>query len=89
MKILTQTERDQKINEIVSKLKAGETVKLIDASFSAFGVCIGDFREMGWSIRNTWRTGMNWTWVGPGKVDLDGQILKFAGQSEEVDMRWT
>jgi hypothetical protein len=89
MKILTQAERTVLLYEAIMKLNAGEIVKLIDASGCAFGLCIGDFREAGMSKKNVWRDGMNWTWKGPGTIDLDGEILSPGQESREIDMDWT
>ena len=32
---------------------------------------------------------MNWTWKGPGTIDLDGEILSPGQESREIDMDWT
>jgi hypothetical protein len=90
MKHLTKEERQTLIEAAIAKLNAGEIVDLVDASGYACGLCIGDFRDSGMSKKNTWRTGMNWTWNGPGSIRLSGrEILQPGQESEEIDMDWT
>jgi len=89
MKFLTKDERAVLLQDAIAKLNSGEIVKLIDASGCAYGLCIGDFRDVGMSTKNVWRTGMNWTWKGPGMIDLGGEILSPGQESVEIDMDWT
>jgi hypothetical protein len=89
MKIFTPSERKVLLDEAIEKLKVGEIVKLIDASGCAYGLCIGDFRSVGMSVKNTWRDGMNWTWKGPGTINLGGEILSPNQDSQEIDMDWS
>lgn len=89
MKLYTREERTALLEEAIKKLKSGEIVKLIDASGCSYGLCIGDFRSVGMSVKNVWRDGMNWTWKGPGTIDLEGQILSPGQESQEIDMDWT
>lgn len=89
MKIFTADERKVLLDEAIEKLKSGEIVSLIDASFCAFGLCIGDFRDVGMSVKNTWRSGMNWTWKGPGTINLSGELLAPGQESQEIDMDWS
>lgn len=86
---LTPDERKALLAEAIEKLKAGEIVSLIDASGCAYGLCIGDFRDVGMSKKNVWRDGMNWTWKGPGTINLGGEILAPNQDSQEIDMDWT
>ena len=79
----------EEIVDAIKKLDAGEIISLVDASGYAYGLCIGDFRDSGRAIKNTWRTGMNWTWVGPGTISMSGKLLKPGDQSEEIDMDWS
>lgn len=89
MKMLTQAERKVLLDEAIEKLNAGEIVNVVDASGYALGLCIGDFRDVGMSKKNTWRTGMNWTWKGPGTINLSGELLAPGQESQEIDMDWS
>jgi len=74
---------------VIEDLKAGKVVDVIDASGCAFGLCIGDFRDVGMSVKNTWRTGMNWTWNGPGTIRMNGRVYEPGSETEEIDMDWS
>jgi hypothetical protein len=74
---------------VIEDLKTGKVVDVIDASGCAFGLCIGDFRDVGMSVKNTWRTGMNWTWNGPGTIRMNGRVYKPGSETEEIDMDWS
>lgn len=89
IKLMSREEKAQAIADAVQKLNAGLTVAVTDASGSAYSVCIGDFRDMGWSKKITWRTGMQWQWTGPGKIVMHGETLATGDFSEEVDMDWS
>jgi hypothetical protein len=89
MKFLTAEERQLMLADAIERLKKGEVVNLRDASGSAIDICIGDFRALGMAEKNTWRTGMNWTWKGPGTINLHGEILKPGDRSVEIDMDWS
>lgn len=86
---MTKEERVAAMADAIKRMEAGEVVKLVDASYCSHSLCIGDFRESGMSTKNVWRTGMNWSWDGPGTIDLHGEIIEPGGQSEEIDMDWT
>lgn len=88
IKIMTREEKSNQVLEAVEKLKAGEVVDVIDASYSAYSLAIGDFRSVGMSEKNTWRTGMNWIWKGPGAVRMNGKVYEPGDQTEEIDMDW-
>lgn len=90
MKYLTKEERQELMVAAIERMKAGEIVDLIDASGCAYALCIGDFRDNGMSIKNVWRTGMNWFWNGPGAIRLHGgEVLQPGQYSEDIDMDWT
>lgn len=89
IKHLTKEERQNLIEAAINQMNAGEIVDLIDASGCAYALCIGDFRDNGMSTKNVWRTGMNWSWDGPGSINLHGEILKPGQQSQDVDMDWS
>ena len=75
--------------EIIERLKSGEVIDVIDASYYRDGLCIGDFRGVGMSEKNTWRTGMNWTWNGPGTIRMNGKVYESGSETEEIDMDWS
>lgn len=87
--ILTLEQRVNLRNSAIKDMEAGVIVPLVDASYYAYGLCIGDFRDNGMAVKNTWRTGMNWTWKGPGSICLDGEVLKPGQESQEIDMDWS
>lgn len=90
IKCLTKEERQSLIRAAIERMKAGEVVDLVDASGCAYALCIGDFRDVGMSVKNVWRTGMNWTWNGPGAIRLNsGEVLQPGQDSEEIDMDWS
>lgn len=89
IKLLTTDERDNLMKDTIDRLNAGKIVDLIDASWCAYALCIGDFRYNGMAEKNIWRTGMNWTWNGPGTICLSGEILKPGQQSQDIDMDWS
>ena len=89
MKHLTKEERAHLMEEAIQRMKNGLVVSLIDASYCSYALCIGDFRENGMSEKNVWRTGMNWSWNGPGTIELHGEILQPGDQSEDMDMDWS
>ena len=77
------------LSEVIELLKSGEIVDVVDSSGYAFGICIGDFRDVGMSEKNTWRTGMNWTWKGPGSIRMGGKVYEPGDETEEIDMDWS
>lgn len=89
IKTLAMEERTNLRNSAIKDMEAGVIVPLIDASYCSYGLCIGDFRDNGMSAKNVWRTGMNWTWNGPGTICLSGEILKPGQQSQDIDMDWS
>lgn len=89
IKILTKDERDALVKDAIDRMMKGEIIDLIDASGCVYALCIGDFRSNGMAIKNTWRTGMNWTWNGPGAINLQGEILQPGQDSQEIDMDWS
>jgi hypothetical protein len=89
MKHLTRDERTVLIEAAIQELNAGKIVDLVDASYCSYALSIGDFRDYGMSVKNVWRTGMNWTWNGPGVINLDGTLLGPGDQSVECDMDWS
>lgn len=77
------------LTEAIEELKSGKILDVIDASGCAFGICIGDFRVVGMAEKNVWRTGMNWTWKGPGTIRMNGKVYEPGDETEEIDMDWS
>lgn len=76
------------LSKAIEQLKSGEIVDVIDASMCTFEICIGDFRDVGMAEKNTWRTGMNWTWKGPGTIRMNGKVYIAGSETECIDMYW-
>ncbi len=89
IKILTKDEREALMKDAIDRMTKGEIVDLVDASGCAYALCIGDFRDNGMSKKNVFRSGMNWTWKGPGTINLSGEILKPGQESQDIDMDWS
>lgn len=81
--------RKQLLAEAIEKIKAGEVIEVVDASGYAFGVCIGDFRDIGWSSRETVRDGMWYEWNGPTAIIVEGKRIEPGGRTEFVEMDWS
>lgn len=83
------TDRFAMIREATLKIAAGGLVDLADASYVRDGVCIGDFREVGWSKKVVTRSSMCWEWNGPHPVRVNGEIIKPGCHTEEIEMDWS
>jgi hypothetical protein len=84
--------RDRKLQEVANaakRISAGEMVSMSDSSYSADRLCIGDFREMGWSERVSTRDSLYWNWNGPNAVIVSGVIVVPGGSTEEFPMDWS
>lgn len=77
------------LDEAIEALNSGQIVDVTDASYFRDGLCIGAFRDVGMSVKNTWRTGMNWTWNGPGTIRMDGKLYTPGSETEEIEMDWS
>lgn len=89
IKCLTAEERKDLLESTIASLREGMIVPIIDASYCAYGICIGDFVSAGMAEKNVWRDGMNWTWKGPGTIVVNGKIVEPGHQTEEIEMDWT
>ncbi len=87
--ILSAEARQALMQKAIEQMSKGEIVDVVDANYSAFSLCIGDFARKGMALRNTWRDGMNWSWEGPGRINLQGQILNPGQESLEIEMDWS
>ena len=89
LELMSRDEKIKQVEDAEQRLLADEIVDVIDASYSAHVLAIGDFRMFDMSEKNVWRTGMNWTWKGPGKIRMNGKIYSPGDQTEEIDMDWS
>ena len=89
LELMSREEKMKQVEVAEKQLLAGEIVTVIDASYSAYSLAIGDFRILDMVEKNVWRDGMNWTWKGPGKIRMNGQIYSPGEATEEIDMDWS
>lgn len=89
IKLLTREEKQEALKEAIVKITAGELINVVDASGFALGVCIGDFREIGWAERITTRDSMYWSWTGPNAIKVNGKVVQPNSYTEEIDMDWS
>ena len=89
IKLMSREEKMKQVEVAEKQLLAGEIVIVIDASYSAYSLAIGDFRILDMVEKNVWRDGMNWTWKGPGKIRMNGRVYSPNESTEEIDMDWS
>lgn len=85
-------DREQKaalVEKAIEAVQEGSIIDVTDASYSACSVCIGDFREIGWSKKITTRDSMCWQWLGPTPIKVAGIFLAYGYCTPEVEMDWT
>lgn len=73
----------------VIDITAGCVIDVIDASGCSEGVCIGDFRNIGWSTRISTRDSLYYAWNGPSPIRVGGQIINPGETTEETEMDWS
>jgi hypothetical protein len=89
LKLMSRQEKMKQVEDAQKQLLSGEIVTVIDASYSAHSLAIGDFRILDMVEKNVWRDGMNWTWKGPGKIRMNGRVYAPGEATEEIDMDWS
>ena len=89
IKLLSPKEKAAQVADAVRRIKLGEVVSVIDASGSAHSLCIGDFRDIGWSERVATRRSLYYTWNGPVPIVVDGQTVNPGGTTEETEVDWS
>lgn len=82
-------EKEKMFNECVGKITMGFEIEITDSSYSSSSVCIGDFRDMGWSERIATRDSLYYKWKGPTAVWIGGKRIEPNECTEEVEMDWT
>lgn len=89
LKLMSRQEKMKQVEDAQKQLLSGEIVTVIDASYSAHSLAIGDFRILDMVEKNVWRDGMNWIWKGPGKIRMNGRVYSPGEFTEEIDMDWS
>lgn len=89
IKMLSREEKAALFQEAVGAISMGALIDIVDASGSANSVCIGDFRDIGWSERISTRRSLYYRWTGPFAIRVNGQIVEPGGYTEEYEMDWT
>jgi len=70
-------------------IKMGTLVDVEDASWMSDAVCIGDFRDLGWSKRVATRDSLYYEWNGPNPIRVSGSIINPGESTEEIEMDWS
>lgn len=81
-------EKQAIIKSAIEKIKSGEMIEVINASGYIDGICIGDFRSVGWSKKYTDYTGMWYEWYGPTPIKVDNIIIYTNGSTPYCEMNW-
>lgn len=87
--VLSFEEKKASIEEAVQKINSGEILSVSSSSRSMVGLCIGDFREVGWSERCSDRRGLWYDWNGPVAIKVDGQLVEPGKSTEYWEMDWS
>ena len=85
------SKEDKKVlfEEAVGAITMGALVDVVDASGSSNSVCIGDFRDIGWSIRVATRNSLYYDWNGPNAIRVGGTIVEPGSSTPEYEMDWS
>ena len=81
--------KQEQVQDAIARISIGQLIDVIDASGCSTGVCIGDFRDIGWSERVATRSSLYYRWDGPSAIRVDGVIIEPGSSTEEVEMDWT
>lgn len=73
----------------VPQILAGHKVRALYASGCSGMLCIGDFRKVGWALRETTRTTWGYRWLGPNPITVDGVEYSFGESLPEYDADWS
>lgn len=77
------------IADAITRIENGETIRVIDASATADGLCIGDFRDKGWVKKIASRDSLFWYWSGPTAIYIGDDLVQPNSYSTEIDMDWS
>ena len=79
----------EQVQDAIARISMGQLIDVIDASYTSSGICIGDFRYLGWSERVATRSSLYYNWNGPSAIRIRGKIIEPGSSTEETDMDWT
>ena len=81
--------KQEQVQDAIARISMGQLIDVIDASGCSTGVCIGDFRDIGWSERVATRSSLYYRWDGPSAIRVGGVIIEPGSSTEEVEMDWS
>ena len=87
--IISPEEKQELLNDAIARISIGQIIDVVDASGSSNTVCIGDFRDIGWSTRVATRDSLYYAWNGPSAIRVDGVIIEPGSTTEEFEMDWS
>ena len=81
--------KQEMFNDAVARISIGQIIDVADASWLAKSVCIGDFRDIGWSERVSTRGSLYYRWNGPSAIRVDGVLIEPGCCTEAEEMDWS
>lgn len=81
--------KQEQVQDAIARISIGQLIDVIDASWTSSGVCIGDFRDIGWSERVATYDSLYYRWKGPNAIRVGGKIIEPGSSTEETDMDWS
>ena len=81
--------KSEQIERACFLIKMGTLIDVDDASSSRDSLCIGDFRDLGWSKRVATRDSLYYEWNGPGSIRVSGNVINPGESTEEIEMDWS
>ena len=81
--------KQEMFEDAVARISVGQVIDVADASWMSNVVCIGDFRDIGWSERVATSSSLYYKWNGPSAIRVGGEIIEPGGTTEETEMDWT
>ena len=85
--VMSKEDKQALFDEAVGAITMGALVDVEDASGSSNSVCIGDFRDIGWSTRISTRDSLYYAWNGPNPIRVEGQIVNPGETTEEIEVK--
>ncbi len=89
MERMSREDKQKLFESAVIDITSGFIVDVDDASGSSDSVCIGDFRNIGWSTRVSTRDSLYYAWDGPNPIRVGGKIVNPGETTEESEMDWS
>jgi|TARA_B110000908_G_scaffold102116_1_gene120358 hypothetical protein len=87
--VMSKEDKKALFDQAVDAITTGVLIDVDDASGSSNSVCIGDFRDNGWSARVATRDSLYYDWYGPNPIKVGGKIINPGQSTVEVDMDWS